>query len=163
MELWTFPLQIKSHIWVFVNCLIENPTFDSQTKENMTLQPKNFGSKCLLTQQFMNQVRKRISSKDCLFVCFVCVCVFFLFYGKKIFLKYLTSLLKKRPASIAEGKVWHSPHLTLDHPMQVKESQHKWYIGWKSSERNFIFKPVSDFSSVCQMRDHWRDFDLDEI
>lgn len=37
------PTQIKNHLWVFVSCLIENPTFDSQTKENMTLQVKSFG------------------------------------------------------------------------------------------------------------------------
>src|SRR5699024_3365401 len=29
--------QIKKHLWVFVNCLIENPTFDSQIKDTMTL------------------------------------------------------------------------------------------------------------------------------
>ncbi|XP_040819606.1 DNA topoisomerase 2-beta isoform X5 [Ochotona curzoniae] len=46
------PFQVKNHIWVFVNCLIENPTFDSQTKENMTLQPKSFGSKCQLSEKF---------------------------------------------------------------------------------------------------------------
>ncbi|XP_078520094.1 DNA topoisomerase 2-beta isoform X2 [Lissotriton helveticus] len=46
------PFQVKNHVWVFVNCLIENPTFDSQTKENMTLQPKSFGSKCPLTEKF---------------------------------------------------------------------------------------------------------------
>ncbi|KAM4706361.1 DNA topoisomerase 2-beta [Rhinophrynus dorsalis] len=46
------PFQVKNHIWVFVNCLIENPTFDSQTKENMTLQPKSFGSKCPLSEKF---------------------------------------------------------------------------------------------------------------
>ena len=28
---------VKNHIWVFVNCHIENPTFDSQIKETMTL------------------------------------------------------------------------------------------------------------------------------
>ncbi|EMP27615.1 DNA topoisomerase 2-beta, partial [Chelonia mydas] len=44
--------KVKNHIWVFVNCLIENPTFDSQTKENMTLQPKSFGSKCQLSEKF---------------------------------------------------------------------------------------------------------------
>lgn len=32
------PFQIKQHMWIFVNALIVNPTFDSQTKENMTLQ-----------------------------------------------------------------------------------------------------------------------------
>ncbi|XP_077974403.1 DNA topoisomerase 2-alpha-like isoform X4 [Styela clava] len=47
------PFQIKNHCWVFVNCLIENPTFDSQTKENMTLQAKKFGSKCSLTDKFL--------------------------------------------------------------------------------------------------------------
>ncbi|XP_056375982.1 DNA topoisomerase 2-beta isoform X2 [Hyla sarda] len=46
------PFQVKNHVWVFVNCLIENPTFDSQTKENMTLQAKSFGSKCQLSEKF---------------------------------------------------------------------------------------------------------------
>ena len=39
-------------MWVFVNCLIENPTFDSQTKENMTLQKKSFGSQFKLPEKF---------------------------------------------------------------------------------------------------------------
>uniref|UniRef100_A0AAQ5XY53 DNA topoisomerase 2 n=1 Tax=Amphiprion ocellaris TaxID=80972 RepID=A0AAQ5XY53_AMPOC len=47
------PFQVKNHIWVFVNALIENPSFDSQTKENMTLQTKSFGSKCLLSEKFI--------------------------------------------------------------------------------------------------------------
>ncbi|XP_028251813.1 DNA topoisomerase 2-beta [Parambassis ranga] len=47
------PFQVKNHLWVFVNALIENPTFDSQTKENMTLQTKSFGSKCLLSEKFI--------------------------------------------------------------------------------------------------------------
>jgi DNA topoisomerase-2 len=50
------PFQIKNHLWVFINCLINNPTFDSQTKENMTLQQKNFGSKCSLSEKFINNV-----------------------------------------------------------------------------------------------------------
>lgn len=50
--------QVKDHLWIFVNCLIENPTFDSQTKENMTLQVKKFGSKCELSDKFYNQVLK---------------------------------------------------------------------------------------------------------
>lgn len=52
------PFQIKNHMWLFVNCLIENPTFDSQTKENMTLQVKSFGSKCTLTEDYMKKVKK---------------------------------------------------------------------------------------------------------
>jgi hypothetical protein len=26
------PFQVKSHLWVFVNALIENPAFDSQAR-----------------------------------------------------------------------------------------------------------------------------------
>ncbi|XP_039283672.1 DNA topoisomerase 2-like isoform X4 [Nilaparvata lugens] len=52
------PFQIKNHLWVFINCLIVNPTFDSQTKENMTSQEKNFGSKCVLTDKFIAGVLK---------------------------------------------------------------------------------------------------------
>ena len=47
--------QIKQHLWIFVNCLIENPAFDSQTKENMTLRPSAFGSKCTLSDDFIKK------------------------------------------------------------------------------------------------------------
>ncbi|KAK4872667.1 hypothetical protein RN001_014696 [Aquatica leii] len=52
------PFQVKNHMWVFINCLIVNPTFDSQTKENMTLQMKSFGSKCALSEKFITQITK---------------------------------------------------------------------------------------------------------
>ncbi|VDN02891.1 unnamed protein product [Thelazia callipaeda] len=52
------PFQIKNHMWIFVNALIENPTFDSQTKETMTLQAKSFGSKCELSEKFVSVVMK---------------------------------------------------------------------------------------------------------
>ena len=50
------PFHIKGHLWVFINCLVENPTFDSQTKENMTLKVKSFGSTCSLSEKFIKQV-----------------------------------------------------------------------------------------------------------
>ncbi|KAL7740436.1 hypothetical protein ACLKA6_013229 [Drosophila palustris] len=50
--------QVRNHLWIFVNCLIENPTFDSQTKENMTLQVKSFGSKCALSEKFIANLAK---------------------------------------------------------------------------------------------------------
>ncbi|XP_049270629.1 DNA topoisomerase 2-alpha [Rhipicephalus sanguineus] len=50
--------QVKDYLWIFVNCLIENPTFDSQTKENMTLPSKKFGSKCELSDKFYTQMLK---------------------------------------------------------------------------------------------------------
>ena len=50
------PFQVKNHLWLFVNCLIVNPTFDSQTKDTMTLIAKEFGSKCALTEKFQKQL-----------------------------------------------------------------------------------------------------------
>ena len=50
--------QIRSHMWIFINCLIVNPTFDSQTKEFMSLEVKHFGSSCQLSEKFINQVSK---------------------------------------------------------------------------------------------------------
>lgn len=45
-------------MWIFVNSLIENPTFDSQTKETMTLQSKSFGSKCEVSEKFIKEIHK---------------------------------------------------------------------------------------------------------
>jgi DNA topoisomerase-2 len=42
-------------MWTFVNALIENPTFDSQTKETMTLLASKFGSKPTLSEEFMKK------------------------------------------------------------------------------------------------------------
>jgi len=49
---------VKNHLFVFVNCLIENPTFDSQTKECLTTKQKNFGSTCVLDDGFLKKVEK---------------------------------------------------------------------------------------------------------
>ncbi|TRM62918.1 DNA topoisomerase [Schizophyllum amplum] len=50
--------QIKNHMWIFVNALIENPTFDSQTKETLTLPASKFGTKPVLSEDFMKKVQK---------------------------------------------------------------------------------------------------------
>jgi DNA topoisomerase-2 len=43
------PAQIKSFFFLFVSCAIENPAFDSQTKENMTTKVANFGSEFIVS------------------------------------------------------------------------------------------------------------------
>jgi DNA topoisomerase-2 len=50
------PFQVKQHIWVFVNCLIENPAFDSQTKCTLTTKANAFGSSCDIDQRFLSKV-----------------------------------------------------------------------------------------------------------
>ncbi|CAD6242848.1 unnamed protein product [Miscanthus lutarioriparius] len=47
---------VKSHLWVFVNTLIDNPAFDSQTKETLTTRQGSFGSKFELSSAFFKKV-----------------------------------------------------------------------------------------------------------
>lgn len=54
------PTQIKNHMWVFVNALIENPTFDSQTKETLTLPASKFGTKPTLSEDFFKKSKFQI-------------------------------------------------------------------------------------------------------
>lgn len=49
------PNNIKNYLWVFVNALIDNPAFDSQTKENLTTNKGSFGSTCELTPEFLKK------------------------------------------------------------------------------------------------------------
>ncbi|KAG2241613.1 hypothetical protein Bca52824_090186 [Brassica carinata] len=49
---------VKNHLWVFVNSLIDNPSFDSQTKETLTLRQSSFGSKCELSEDILKKVAK---------------------------------------------------------------------------------------------------------
>ena len=52
--------QIKNHLCIFVNCLVNNPTFDSQTKDFLTTRQKQFKDKneCDLPDKFLKQVAK---------------------------------------------------------------------------------------------------------
>ena len=50
--------QIRNHIFVFVNALIVNPAFNSQTKEQLISKASQFGSKCNVSDEFMKKVVK---------------------------------------------------------------------------------------------------------
>lgn len=52
------PFHVKNHLWVFVNSLIENPSFDSQTKETLTTKIDQFGSSCAVADSTINKVVK---------------------------------------------------------------------------------------------------------
>lgn len=49
---------IRDHVVIFVNCLIENPAFSSQTKEELNTKSNKFGSKCELDAKFLDKVSK---------------------------------------------------------------------------------------------------------
>ena len=49
---------IKNNLFIFVNCLIKNPSFDSQTKETLTTKISKFGSKCEFSDKFLKKLMK---------------------------------------------------------------------------------------------------------
>ena len=49
------PAQIKNHMWIFINALIENPTFGGQTKEILELPASKFGTKPVLSDDFVKK------------------------------------------------------------------------------------------------------------
>lgn len=51
------PFQVRSHLFVFVNCLVDNPAFDSQTKDTLMTRPRSFGSEGVLSDGTIRKAR----------------------------------------------------------------------------------------------------------
>ena len=49
---------VKSNLHLFVNALIINPSFKSQTKEILSTKVSDFGSKCVLDDNFIKKLMK---------------------------------------------------------------------------------------------------------
>ena len=52
------PASIKEQLMIFVNCTIENPAFDSQTKDYLNTAISNFGSSCDVSTKFIEKLAK---------------------------------------------------------------------------------------------------------
>jgi DNA topoisomerase II len=52
------PQYIRDNLFIFVKSIIENPSFDSQSKETLTTQITKFGSKCELSEKFYEKLFK---------------------------------------------------------------------------------------------------------
>lgn len=52
------PQYIRDNIFVFINCLIVNPSFSSQTKEKNITKVSDFGSKFLIPDEFIKNIYK---------------------------------------------------------------------------------------------------------
>jgi len=59
----------SSHLWIFVNCLLVNPSFEGQTKERLKSDPKTFGS----TYKVSDKVIKAVLSSPILEAIFLWV------------------------------------------------------------------------------------------
>merc|ERR1719422_2609533 len=53
------PIHVKNQLWIFINCLIENPAFSSQTKEQMTLKASSFGSSCSIPKSVIDEILEK--------------------------------------------------------------------------------------------------------
>ena len=61
------PAIIKEQIFVFINCSIENPSFDSQTKDYLNTPVSKFGSSCEVSDKIIDKLANGCSEY---FVCF---------------------------------------------------------------------------------------------
>jgi len=52
------PTHVSNQLFIFVNSLVENPTFDSQTKTTLTTRVDKFGFSCELPMNFINKISK---------------------------------------------------------------------------------------------------------
>lgn len=52
------PAHVRKNLCLFIKCAIENPTFDTQTKECLTTLIKDFGSKCEINDDFIQALYK---------------------------------------------------------------------------------------------------------
>jgi len=50
---------IKEQLFLFLRCDIENPSFDSQTKDYMNTPSSKFGSACVVSDKFIKKMAKR--------------------------------------------------------------------------------------------------------
>lgn len=62
-DLFIHPNVIKKNLFIFINCVIVNPSFSSQEKHYMCLPVEKFGSKCTLSRKFFVQVNFQSNCK----------------------------------------------------------------------------------------------------
>ena len=50
------PSEIKNHLFVFINCTVNNPSYSSQTKEKLITEAKNFGTSHEVTEKTLKRI-----------------------------------------------------------------------------------------------------------
>jgi len=56
--------QVRNNMFLFVNCKINNPSFSSQTKEQLTTKVSQFGSRCDVPEKFLKDSYKATGLDD---------------------------------------------------------------------------------------------------
>lgn len=50
------PNEIKNHLFLFISCTINNPSYSSQTKEKLITEPKNFGTSHTVSEKTLKDI-----------------------------------------------------------------------------------------------------------
>jgi DNA topoisomerase-2 len=58
------PSTVKENIAVFLSCQIENPSFNSQTKEMLTTKSGAFGSTCKIPEDILKKIQSKLELTD---------------------------------------------------------------------------------------------------
>ena len=58
------PIAVKEQLILFLNVVIENPSFDSQTKNYLNTPSSRFGSKCEVSDKFIEYIAKKLGVMD---------------------------------------------------------------------------------------------------
>lgn len=58
------PSTVKEHLAVFISCKIENPSFNSQTKETLTTKSTAFGSTCKIPEDVLKKIQSKLELTD---------------------------------------------------------------------------------------------------
>lgn len=56
--------QIKDNLWLFIDSVIENPSFSSQTKEELTSKISTFGSSCNIDEKWVDKWMKQVVNEE---------------------------------------------------------------------------------------------------
>jgi DNA topoisomerase II len=57
------PPQVRHHLFLILNCVVNNPDFDGQTKENLTSPVSKFGSKAVVSDKLVDKVCRLVKSR----------------------------------------------------------------------------------------------------
>ncbi len=50
------PNEIRNHMFVFISCTVNNPSYSSQTKEKLITEPKNFGTSHIVSEKTLKDI-----------------------------------------------------------------------------------------------------------
>ncbi len=137
------PAFIKANLFVFVKCIIVNPSFDTQTKRKLTTLVKDFGSRCDLPDDFVDKVIK----------------LGILDRAKKLAEFKALETLGKKTDGRKSGRVFHRK-LTDADPEAIRKESHKCTIVFAEGDTAISFMSAGIRGIPADEHKYWGRFPL---